>query len=162
MKTLFITDKEIIEQTINESPVCYVGMVDGDDPYVIPMNFGYNNGTIYLHSGPKARSIDILNRNNKVCITFSTGHQLTFQHPQVACSYSMKARSVLALGNVRFIESPEEKTKALNIIMKQYSDKAFKYSDPAVANVKIWEIKVIQMTCKEFGVSYKDRFTSLK
>ncbi len=155
MKTIFIEQKEAIEQVIAHCDVCYVGMVDGDEPYVIPMNFGYKDNVVYLHSAPEGRSLRVLERNNRVCITFSNGHRLAFQHPQVACSYRMKARSVMAYGNVRFIEESEKKIEALNIIMAQYSDKEFKYSDPAVANVKVWVVEIDQLSCKEFGAPHK-------
>lgn len=52
MKTLIHTDKEQIESIIRQSDVCFVGMADTDGtPYVLPMNFGYKDGVIYLHSG---------------------------------------------------------------------------------------------------------------
>ncbi len=155
MKTIFIEDRVEIEKVIASSDICYVGMVDGNDPYVIPMNFGYKDNTIYLHSAPEGRSIRLLEKNNRVCITFSNGHKLAFQHPQVACSYRMKARSVIAYGNVTFIEDLGKKVEALNIIMAQYSDKEFQYSDPAVINVKIWTVEIEQISCKEFGAPHK-------
>lgn len=156
MKTLVHTEKEHIEATIRSCNICFVGMADTDGtPYVIPMNFGYHEGVIYLHSGQEGRSISILERNPKVCITFSTGHNLVFQHPEVACSYSTRSKSVIASGNVRFEEDFDKKTEALNIIMKQYSDKEFRYSDPAVKNVKIWVIEPETITCKEFGLSHE-------
>ena len=43
----------------------------------------------------------------------------------------------------------------LDIIMKQYSDKEFRYSDPAVKNVKIWLVDLDEVTCKEFGAPHK-------
>ena len=50
MKTLIHTDKEQIESIIRQSDVCFVGMADTDGtPYVLPMNFGYKDGVIYLH-----------------------------------------------------------------------------------------------------------------
>lgn len=162
MKTLVHTDKELIESIIRSCNICFVGMADTDGtPYVIPMNFGYHEGVIYLHSGREGRSISILERNPKVCITFSTGHDLVFQHPEVACSYSTRSKSVMAWGEVRFEEDFDKKTEALNIIMKQYSDKEFRYSDPAVKNVKIWVIEPEEVTCKEFGVSY-DKYKTNK
>ena len=78
------------------------------------------------------RSISILERNPRVCITFSTDHDLVFQHPEVACSYRMRSKSVICWGEVHFEEDFDKKTEALDIIMKQYSDKEFRYSDPAV------------------------------
>lgn len=156
MKTLIHTEKEQIEAIIRSCKVCFVGMADTDGtPYVIPMNFGYRDGVIYLHSAQEGRSISILERNPKVCITFSTDHDLVYQHPEVACSYSTRSKSVIACGEVRFEEVFNRKTEALDIIMKQYTGKEFKYSDPAVKNVKIWVVDAQKITCKEFGVSYK-------
>lgn len=66
MKTLIHTDKEQIESIIRQSDVCFVGMADTDGtPYVLPMNFGYKDGVIYLHSAQDGRSISILERNRK-------------------------------------------------------------------------------------------------
>ena len=156
MKTLVHTEKEHIEEIIRSCDVCFVGLADTDGtPYVIPMNFGYRNGVIYLHSAQEGRSISILERNPKVCITCSTDHDLVFQHPEVACSYRMRSKSVIAWGKVRFEEDFDKKTEALDIIMKQYSDKEFRYSDPAVKNVKIWLVDLDEVTCKEFGAPHK-------
>lgn len=156
MRTLTVTERDEIEQIIAKCDVCYVGFADTDGtPYVIPMNFGYREGVIYLHSGQEGRTIEMLKRNNKVCITFSTDHALVFQHPEVACSYRMKSKSVIAWGNVTFEEDFDKKTDALNIIMKQYSDKEFKYSDPAVKGVKIWIININEITSKIFGAPHK-------
>ena len=155
MKTLVHTDKELIEATIKKCDICYVGLADTDGtPYVLPMNFGYRDGVIYLHSAQEGRSISILERNPRVCITFSTDHDLVFQHPEVACSYRMRSKSVICWGAVRFEEDFDKKMEALDIIMKQYSDKEFRYSDPAVKNVKIWIVEMDEVTCKEFGAPH--------
>lgn len=155
MKTLIHTDKEFIESTIRSCNVCYVGLADTDGtPYVLPMNFGYEEGVIYLHSAQEGRCISILERNPKVCITFSTDHELVFQHAQVACSYRMRSKSVICWGNVAYEEDFNEKVKALDIIMKQYSDQTFQYGAPAVVNVKIWKVAVEEISCKEFGAPH--------
>ena len=109
MKTVIIENKEQVEEIISRCDICFVGITDLEgNPYVIPMNFGYQDGVIYLHSGPTGSSIDMLARNNRVCITFSVDHELVFQHPKVACSYRMRAKSVICRGRVNFIEDPEE------------------------------------------------------
>ena len=145
MKTLIHTDKEQIESIIRQSDVCFVGMADTDGtPYVLPMNFGYKDGVIYLHSAQDGRSISILERNPKVCITFS--------------SYRMRSKSVIAWGKVAYEEDFDKKVEALDIIMKQYSDKTFRYSDPAVRNVKIWTVDIDEVSCKEFGAPHKKSY----
>ncbi len=154
MKTVIHTKTETIEKIIKGCKVCYVGLVDNDMPYVLPMNFGYSDNFIYLHSAPTGRVIDIINNNNNICITFSNNHKLTFQHPEVACSYRMASNSVIAMGKVSFVEDLTEKENILNIIMEQYSDKKFKYSEPAIKNVKIWKVPIDKISCKEFGVPH--------
>lgn len=156
MKTLMHKDREMIDEIIRKCDVCYVGMADTDGtPYVLPMNFGYADGVIYLHSAQEGRSLSILNRNPMVCITFSTDHDLVFQHPEVACSYRMRSKSVIAWGKVAFEENFDKKVDALNHIMAHYSVKDFRYSDPAVRNVKIWRIEPDEIACKEFGIPHK-------
>ncbi|MGK4024874.1 pyridoxamine 5'-phosphate oxidase family protein [Bacteroides fragilis] len=139
MKTVIIENKEQVEEIISRCDICFVGITDLEgNPYVIPMNFGYQDGVIYLHSGPTGSSIDMLARNNRVC----------------ACSYRMRAKSVICRGRVNFIEDPEEKREALNILMRHYSSREFVYSDPAVKNVKIWEIPIDSVTAKEYAVPH--------
>lgn len=153
MKTIAITQRAEIESIIRQCPYCTVGLTDRDgNPYVIPMNFAYHDGTIYLHSGPDGSKIEMVTRHPRICITFCLGHELVYMHRQVACSYSMKSRSVMCRGNVRFVEDLEQKRRVLDIIMQQYTTDEFKYSEPAVRNVKIWEVKVNHMTCKSFGL----------
>jgi nitroimidazol reductase NimA-like FMN-containing flavoprotein (pyridoxamine 5'-phosphate oxidase superfamily) len=140
------------EDIISKSDCCYIGMVDEKNlPYVLPFNFGYKDKCIYLHSGQAGRKIDILKKNNRVCIVFSTGHKITAQNKEIACSYIMSYKSVICYGKVEFIEEYEKKVEALNIIMQQYTKRDFTYSAPSVNNVLVYKVVVEEMTGKEFG-----------
>ena len=153
MKTIIIEDKQRIESIILHADVCYVGIIDLEgNPYVIPMNFGYADGIIYLHSGPEGSKIKMLEHNNNVCITFSLGHKLVYQHEKMACSYSMRSESAMCRGKVSFVEDMDEKRNALDIIMRHYANIDFSYSEPSVRNVKVWQVQVEQMTGKVFGL----------
>jgi nitroimidazol reductase NimA-like FMN-containing flavoprotein (pyridoxamine 5'-phosphate oxidase superfamily) len=152
MKTILIEDKEEMEKIISESSICFVGATSPEGiPYVIPMNFGYDNMEIFLHSAQDGQMIHFLEQNNNVCITFCSESKLKYQNVKVACSYRMEAKSVICQGKVVFEEDFEEKKKVLNIIMKNYSERRFEYSDPAVKNVKIWRMKIDKITAKGFG-----------
>lgn len=164
MKTFSIEEQERIETVIRSCKVCFVGMADEEGrPYVLPMNFGYEEGIIYLHSAQEGRSIRTMDKNPQICVTFCSEPVLIRQHPDVACSYRMRAGSVICEGKVEFEEDFDEKVKALNIIMRQYIDKDFTYSVPAVNNVKIWKLPLETVGAKEFGImkpgsiSYKDK-----
>lgn len=153
MKTIAITEPAEIEAIIRKCPYCMVGITDPEgNPYVVPMNFAYRDGVIYLHSGPEGSKVEMLEHNNNVCITFSLGHKLVYQHEKVACSYSMRSESVMCRGKVEFIEDMGEKRNALDVIMRHYTNNEFNYSDPAVRNVKVWKVPVDRMTGKVFGL----------
>ncbi len=156
MRTISIEEQKRVEKVIRECQVCYVGMADGDGkPYVLPMNFGYEEGMIYLHSAREGSSILILEKNPHVCITFCTDPALVWQNEEIACSYRMRCSSVICHGEVVFEEEYDEKVKALNSIMKQYSGREFSYSGPSVRNVKIWKVAVEKISAREFGVPGK-------
>ena len=153
MKTFPIQEQERIDALIRSCQYCTVAMTDENGiPYVIPMNFGYENNTIYLHSAKDGRSIRALEKNPTVCIVFSTDMKVVYNNVEVACSYGAQSASVMCEGKVVFEDDFDEKVRALNIIMKQYSNRTFNYSVPAVNNVKIWKVAVENISGKEFGV----------
>lgn len=141
MANTLYTDPAKAAEVIDKCEVCYIGLIDFDNkPYVLPFNFGYENGIVYLHSAPIGKKIDVLKTNPDICVTFSTDHQLFGRHEQVACSYGMKYKSVLITGKVEFIEDYDEKVRVLNIIMRKYTGKDFDYNAPAVNNVAIYKV----------------------
>jgi len=156
MRTSFITDKKEIEEIIHQCDVCFIGLTERDgSAYVIPMNFGYAEGELILHSGPEGKHINLIGIDNRICVTFCSERKLVYQHPDVACSYSMLSKSVVCKGRVTFIEDLTEKEAAMNLTMKNYTDKTFKYSKPALMNVKIWRVSIEEMTAKSFGQNFK-------
>ncbi len=149
MKVKYNYDKEVIRQIMTDCQVCSMSMVDeSGDPYVVPMNFGFDEEYIYLHSGAEGQKMKFLKKNPKVCINFSTGHELRWQHERVACSYGMKYKSILVFGEVKIIEEKEDKITVLNHVMKQYTDREFKYSDPAVREVVAMKVKIDKLICR--------------
>ena len=152
MRSNCFTDREAIASIIRDCQVCYVGMVDKDNtPYVVPFNFGYEDGFIYLHSAREGRKMDILKNNNRVCVAFSTGHELRRQSEGVACSYSMKFRSVMAFGYVEFIEEFDRKIEILNKVMMHYTGKEFTYNAPSIHEVATYRVVIEEMTGKKLG-----------
>ena len=145
-------DPKEITDIIDKCDACFLAMVDPDGlPYVVPMNFGYEEGIIYLHSAKTGRKIDILKNNPETCMAFSTDHKLFSRHETVACSYGMDYRSVLAFGKVVFIEDYDEKVRALNIIMRKYTGKEFSYNAPAVNNVEVYKVIPVKVEGKVSG-----------
>jgi len=152
MNSKLITKKSELESIINECEVCYLSMVSAEgSPYVLPFNFAYENNILYFHSAPTGLKIEYLNNNPDVCIAFSTKHELHHHNAEVGCSYSMKFKSVLAFGKVKFIEDIETKTIFMNKIMKKYTGRDFSYSLPAIKNVAIFYVEIEKISGKKRG-----------
>jgi len=146
------TDIKVISKIIDKCDVCFIAMVDEKNmPYVLPFNFGYDGQFIYLHSATAGKKIEILKNNCNVCVAFSTDHQLSFRNEDVACSYGMKFRSVVAFGKVKFITDYDRKIEALNKVMEKYTSKTFNYNAPAVNNVEAYIVEIESITAKENG-----------
>lgn len=156
MKTITLTDKTEIEEIIRSCKHCVVSTVSPDGlPYSIPMNFAYTNNQIILHSAPIGTHLNHIQHNNQVCVVFCTDGHLVYQHKEVACSYRMRSKSVICKGRVSFIESDEDKIQVMNMLMKHYTANEFKYSKPAISNVKVWIVDINEMTAKAFAVPHK-------
>jgi len=146
-------DKEIhelseIEFVIRRSNVCRLAMCDEGVPYIVPLCFGYKDRTLWFHSAKHGKKIGILKKNNRVCVEFDSDHEI--RSGESACKYSMKYRSVIAFGKASFIEDIEEKRKASDIIMGQYSsEETFEYSDKALENILIIRVDIEDMTGKQ-------------
>ncbi len=153
MRVRAISDQNEIEGIISQCLVCHVAMTDADGkPYVIPMNFGYLDGIIYLHGAQHGKKTGILQQHPDVCINFTTDHLLRYQNEQVACSWSMKYRSVLCYGKVEFITLPGEKMDAMQIVMAKYAPGGeFKFNPPSIREVNVFRIRVAKYEGRAYG-----------
>jgi hypothetical protein len=122
-----------------------------DFPYVLPMNFALDGDSVIMHSAQSGRMWETLKQNQNVCINWTLGEDLAWQDVRAGCSYRVKSKSVLVEGKVEFIDDFEEKTRCLQLLMNQYSDREFKFSKPAVENVGIIKVAIEKISAKEFG-----------
>jgi len=146
-----IVDKKTIVSIIEKATICRVAMCWQDEPYVVPMNFGYRDDYIYLHSAGEGRKLDILRNNDKVCIEFEVDVELV--QSREACKTSMKYKSVLILGTAVILKDIAEKKSALDIIMHHYyahtSPSVFSYPEDILGKLIIIKVKIEKMTGKE-------------
>jgi nitroimidazol reductase NimA-like FMN-containing flavoprotein (pyridoxamine 5'-phosphate oxidase superfamily) len=148
-----IRDLRELLEVIGGSRVCRLGMADGENPYVVPLNFGYEyrDGVLwfYFHGAGEGRKIDILKKNNAVCVEVDGGHALV-EGEDIACAYGFAFESVIAQGRAEFIEGPAEKIRALNILMRHQTgtDREFNYDQGALGGVCVFQVRVSGFTGK--------------
>ena len=145
-----ITEKDELEKIIRKCEICHVSMVDGDEPYVLGFNFGYENDTIYIHTLDRGKKMDILRKNPNVCVAFDTDYKVFARNHHVGCSWRMAYRSVLAYAKASIIDDYDEKLEALKTLMKNYSGDDFSFNKPSVNNISIIALKVSKLTGRSF------------
>jgi hypothetical protein len=132
-----ITDEGAIDGIFHEALVGHLGLCDGDEPYVVPMNFVLCGSALYLHCAHEGRRMDILRKNPKACLQTEVGTALTAgPHP---CDYGMDYRSAIASGTVRVVGDNDEKNRALVALMKKYAGEDFShaFSEKELAGVTV-------------------------
>ncbi|PJA97030.1 MAG: hypothetical protein CO129_03400 [Ignavibacteriales bacterium CG_4_9_14_3_um_filter_34_10] len=63
-----IKDKSVIEKILLTSEICRLGFIDDDKPYILPFNYGFQNGAIYIHCAKDGKKINLIKKNNLGCI----------------------------------------------------------------------------------------------
>ena len=141
-----ITDLASMERIIAEAKFCRMALCDGDRPYIVPLCYGYRNKTLYAHSALKGHKIDVLRRNNSVCVEFESG-AVVVENP-VACKWKLRYKSVIATGRAVFVDDKEEKRRALDLIMSNYGPGRFEYMPDSFEKIVVYKIPFETMTCK--------------
>ena len=146
-----IKDPDGIRAILGKGLVCHVAMVDEGKPYMVAMNYGFRDDTIYLHAALEGRKIDILRKNPDVCFMVYTGNRLT-TGPDACGDWTMKYRSVTGFGRATLLENDEEKIPAMHVIMGQYTTRGpFELNPERVAQTMVIRIDIDEMTGKVSG-----------
>jgi len=128
-------------------------MVDGDRPYVLPLNFGaaLEEGkiTVYLHCALEGRKLDILRRNPRVCVEADCEYRLI--EAKEACGYGCTYASVLGEGRAEILENPGEKAHGLSVLMAHQTGKEFFFTESQTASVCVLRIRLEQAAGKRRG-----------
>ena len=145
-----ITDIGEIEEVIEKALICRLGLVDNDEPYVIPVNFGYERGALYFHGRSKGRKIELIKKNNKVCFEMDIDVELDkLEHPDNPCSWIMKGKSVVGVGTASILEDDEEKIHALRLITGHCSQGDFSFPKSKLDSVSVIKVDISTITGKK-------------
>lgn len=138
------------ERILRRAFICRIAICAGDVPYIVPVNYGYESGVLYFHTGPRGRKLELLKANPHVCFEVETDCELV--RAERACACSMKFRSVIGRGLAEIVEDPAEKAHALAAIARQvgvsYEPSA---GDPLMRTVVV-RIKIEDMTSRTKGL----------
>jgi len=113
-----------IQEFLNQEHVGRISSIDeAGFPQIIPMNFVFLNNSIYMHSHTRGEKLDNVRNNAKV--GFEVDKELEFlpsyfSDPKDASLADTLYISVVIKGKGIIIEDRNEKTMALNALMRKY------------------------------------------
>jgi nitroimidazol reductase NimA-like FMN-containing flavoprotein (pyridoxamine 5'-phosphate oxidase superfamily) len=143
------TDKRVIESIIRQATVCRIAMSDKDQPYVVPVSFGYEDGTLYFHSSATGKKVGILRKNNAVCVEFDADEEIT--KAKSVCNWGLRYRSVIGFGQAFFIEDEKKKQRALDIVVTHYGGDPQDYPQATLKKMAVVRIEIQSATAKVSG-----------
>jgi nitroimidazol reductase NimA-like FMN-containing flavoprotein (pyridoxamine 5'-phosphate oxidase superfamily) len=107
-------DRETVHKVLDAGLVAHVAVIQDGDPVVVPMLYGREDETVYLHGARKARIVRMLESTGKACINVTLLDGLVFARSAFASS--MNYRSVTLFGPARLVDALDEKKHALHVI----------------------------------------------
>lgn len=142
-----ITDRDAIDGIIARCKVCHIALCENGQPYVLPLNFGYDGKHLYFHSADNGKKIEIINQNNRVGFEFDILNEIiTAENP---CEWGANYESVAGTGIAEFIDSHQEKAKAFACILSQYGGIFNELKDSSLSSVTIIRVTIVSISGKE-------------
>jgi Predicted flavin-nucleotide-binding protein len=163
------TDKEKIENFLLQERTGVLGMVNGNFPYAVPINYVWHKGSVYFHGMGSGKKEDILSQSPPVCFTIYQEHGTVID--PVPCHADTAYMSVMLFGNAEKVTDFEEAAEALQILVDKYMPEYYnnsltsnfieKYRSSLDENpVSVYKIVLQGMTAKENSVESEKLFKS--
>ena len=151
---LEIRSKDKIIEFLNSQETGRICSIDKEGyPQIIPMNFVYRNGSVYMHSHIKGEKLENIARNSKVGFEVDQSLEFLpsyFTHPTDASQADTLYISVVIKGAGSIVTDRNEKTYALNALMEKYQPEGG--YEPITPQMKVVDevaiIKVIPTTIR--------------
>ena len=144
-----IQDRAEIEAVIRKAEVCRLGLSADGQPYVVPLNFGFDGKCLYFHTGQEGKKIDMIRRNHRVCFEVDVDCRLV--RGDTPCHWTMQYQSVIGYGTASLLTDEADKRHALDIIMRHYSERPGEYPRHLVDRLAIIQVTIDSMTGKRSG-----------
>lgn len=111
-------DEEKIEAFLRQARIGYLGLADGNHPYVVPLNYVWMDGRLYFHGAGDGRRNQVMQDNPEVCFTVCEEYG-TITNP-VPAKTDTAYMSVMLFGQAEPITDLDEATCVLQEMMNKY------------------------------------------
>lgn len=143
-----IVDREELHRILDEAMVMRLGLLDGELPYVVPLNFAREGADLWFHAAKAGHKLDCLRAAPAVCV--EVDRLLTLRAGPSACDdWSSHYESVIGFGTAEIMEDPAVKLRGLRVIMGKYSGREdWDFADASVRSTAVVRIRLDSLTGK--------------
>ena len=107
-------DKDTVHAILDSALVVSAGFVQDGQSVVVPMIFGREGETIFLHGARKARIIRLLEQTDQVCLNVTLVDGIVFARSTF--NSSMNYRSATVFGMARLVDDRDDKLHGMRVI----------------------------------------------
>jgi len=107
-------DKQTVFAVLDAALVAQIAFVQDGAPVVVPMIYGREGDTLYLHGARKARVVRMLEKTPRVCLNVTLVDGIVFARS--AFNSSMNYRSATVYGAPQLIEDEDGKLHGMKVI----------------------------------------------
>lgn len=145
-----VTDLDIIKSFIDECEIIHIGLADGEYPYVVPLNYGYEfvgeQLYFYIHGAMAGRKYELMQKN-KVC-SFCIDKAIELDIIDEVRDITQRYKSVMGKAELEFLEG-DDKLHGLDVCLdKNESTKGYDYNKESLPRTAVVRLKVTELTAK--------------
>lgn len=145
-----VDDQNIIREILQKGNVCRIAFSVENIPYIVPVNYGYLNNRLYIHSSPKGQKIELIKQNKHICFEIECPYEII--RGELPCDWTTKYRSIIGRGIISIISETEEKKSGMDIIMRAHGGQgALTYQDRLINRMVILQIEITELSAKQSG-----------
>ena len=138
-----VTAPEEITTILRQGEVCYLAMCNDDQPYVVPLNYGYYRGNLYFHCASVGKKLTMLTNNQRVSFVVVPEYRLAIDQ---GTSYY---RSVIGFGRATGVDDPDEKRLGLQAIMDHYAAGPLTCPEAVINRTRVIKVEIETLTAKQ-------------
>ncbi|MDR1894038.1 MAG: pyridoxamine 5'-phosphate oxidase family protein [Spirochaetales bacterium] len=139
---------------LSRCKVCRVGLSQDGQPYVFPLNFGFEfergNLALFFHSAGEGKKWEIIKGNPRCA--FEADIEKGLITAPADCEYSYGYASLMGLGHIEILTDREEKVRGLEKIMAHQTGRpqgSFQFEENALDHVRVYRMIVDGWTGKQ-------------
>lgn len=150
-----MTDRQRIREIVESCQCCRLGFCDEGKPYIVPMNFGYEEKegryVFYFHSAGEGRKIELIEKTGYAGFEMDTNPKIYVNGTgENACSYTARFQSVIGGGRISFVKERAEKISALRAIMRHNTGREdWEFEEKMLEAVCVFRLEAEELSCKE-------------